>query len=866
MMIDTASADSCTCYSGLVAFKYYEDGANGEPAFWGSPYTKTDPNDDETITQKLCIELCQKAKYAGTEDATHFLYAKEGAYAPSISKKELPKPCQCFDANGNKVGESNLELGEGACQQFCQKKSGATQMKYGDNTRKAIYGTQATTDKIVGSVADRFTNAGAGIMRAWTGMWEGLGGLFLGAINGVLYALLGFIALLFGLSATIFSWAVDAQAWSGMFNAPGIYSLWGMIRDFFNLFFILTLLFIAFCTIFQIQAYNYRKWLLNLVLMALLVNFSFPVSRFIVDASNVPMYFFMDTIVGDGNGEAKGVFEAFIGGSELNDLVFPPIKTDSTDGSEWASLEMTKNLIQALVFVFLLASALLVLAILFLIRFVMLLVLVIFSPVGFAGSAIPWLQKFSKDWWDNFLRYAFFGPSAMLVLLVAIEFLEVFRLDGNSTNANLVETYTSTMTTAQNEVSLLTSLAISVVPIVLIWVAIGMGQKMSIAGADVAKKYGMGAMNKVSMLDASKKRWGAFRSERKKRADAKFAANNIGTRFGRATNMVSDKVGTVIGTKTARNAAQDRVENAEQERVKEEATRNRINERMSVNEWKRQLEVARKNPDKAHLAALLQHGRTRDDLKGEIEHSDIESIEAYFKGKGEMKNAVFAETQQQVAEGNLKAAYGEDVGEMTKALKSGKVKMEDQHANALTSNVLQAGLESNKIDQDILDTLNKDGEKGAKISANIGTALDQFESGFAQRMVGKSLEEQKALDKQRTAAHRAYLSHTGDFHARAPTATQNAAFKKADKTTFKNMSDTTMGRYMSQIASNMPIGKTVSIVSGLAEDDTKKARDFITALEMESRRFGPGGQPQSAADAGAAMDRLRDDYRTRKLL
>jgi len=219
--------------------------------------------------------------------------------------------------------------------------------------------------------------------------------------------------------------------------------------------------------------------------MALLVNFSFPVSRFIVDATNVPMYFFMDTILGDGNGEAKGIFEAFIGGSEMNAIIFPEIPKNHKDGAGWASLEMTKNLIQALVFVFLLASALLVLAVLFLIRFVMLLVLVIFSPVGFAGSAIPGLQKYSKDWWDNFLKYAFFGPSAMLVLLVAIEFLKVFRLNGNSTNDGLVETYTSTMTTQQSEVTLLASLAVSVVPVVLVWVAIGMGQKMGIKSLNV---------------------------------------------------------------------------------------------------------------------------------------------------------------------------------------------------------------------------------------------------------------------------------------------------------------------------------------------------------------------------------------------
>ena len=119
----------------------------------------------------------------------------------------------------------------------------------------------------------------------------------------------------------------------------------------------------------------------------------------------------------------------------------------------------------------------------------MLLVLVIFSPVGFAGSAIPWLQKYSKDWWDNFLKYAFFGPAAMLIILVAIEFLEIFRLNGGSTNESLMSTYSSTMTSTESESSLLTSLAVSVVPVVLLWMAIMVGQKMGIAMADTARKY-----------------------------------------------------------------------------------------------------------------------------------------------------------------------------------------------------------------------------------------------------------------------------------------------------------------------------------------------------------------------------------------
>jgi hypothetical protein len=221
---------------------------------------------------------------------------------------------------------------------------------------------------------------------------------------------------------------------------------------------------------------------------------------------------------------------------------------------------------------------------------------------------------------------------------------------------------------------------------------------------------------------------------------------------------------------------------------------------------------------------------------------------------------VFAETQQKVAEKNLHAAYGDNVSEMTKALKSGKVKMEDQTANALTSEVLQAGLESNKIDQKVLDELSKDGEKSAKITAGIGDAMNAYEADFIGRRTAaaaRSTDEAKALDKQRVAAHQSFLSHTGDFHSGALLATQNDVFKKADKTTFKKMSATEMNSYMPQIIQFTPSRKVVNIVSDLAEEDKTKAVSFISAIEQEKYRGN--------MDARDTIERLKDDHRTRKV-
>ena len=102
---------------------------------------------------------------------------------------------------------------------------------------------------------------------------------------------------------------------------------------------------------------------------------------------------------------------------------------------------------------------------------------------------------------------------------------------------------------------------------------------------------------------------------------------------------------------------------------------------------------------------------------------------------------------------------------MTNVLKSGKVKFESQTANALTSEVLAAGLTANKINQTVLDELSKDGEKSVKISENLDTAVAQFDPDIKAKIDSAgSPQEKKILEKQRTAAHQAYFSREGEFH------------------------------------------------------------------------------------------------------
>ncbi|NTW13419.1 MAG: hypothetical protein HGA31_00115 [Candidatus Moranbacteria bacterium] len=723
-----------------------------------------------------------------------------------------------------------------------------------------------------------------------SGASNAVGGVFLTAINVILYAVLGIVTLFLGVASVIFAWSTDATVWQQLFNMPATYTLWGMVRDFFNLFFILTLLFVAFGTIFQIQAYNYRKWLLQLVLMALLVNFSFPVSRFIVDATNVPMYFFINSMLGNSGGDATTIFETMIGGSDIKTLLLP------TEGNMIWQGETTGNLVQAIIFMFLLSASLLMLAIMFVIRLVMLLILVIFSPVGFAATAIPGFQSLAKQWWDNFMKYAIFGPSAMFMILVSCTFLANFKNGAQSTRVDLVQSYSSGVTASENRAHAVTSMVVTIVPVILIWASMSIGQKMGIYGAGMAQKAGMGAMKRVTGLAAGEKRWGSFRNEWKKRSDERYNANNIGTRFGQRTTLAADKVQSKIGSDANKKMSATSAQIKEQALIKEEAKRRAINSNTSNTEIKKQLAEARNRKDGAHMAALLAEMKNRPELHGEMQHGDVQMVDKRFKDRGGMNNAVVQETKEKVGEVNLAAAHGTDIGEMKKVLTSGKVKMENQTANALTGEVLQAGLETNKINQTIADELAKDGDKAAMLSTHLNTALTAYERNFDTRLnddkiPGANLDEKrnsvqgKALLRQRTAAHQTYLSQNGDFHdtmkvQAADSAAeiarkedqQNKVFEKSDAVTYKRMSGDNIRKYMPRIAEHLPSGKVATIAAGLADEDKQKPVDFIKAYEKEARmditRPLDVDDPadKKIMDARITMNRLKSDNRTRGLV
>lgn len=286
-----------------------------------------------------------------------------------------------------------------------------------------------------------------------------------------------------GAAAGLFVWAVDPANISGptgILNKGAVYDLWRFIRDFFNLFFILILLLSAFATIFQLESFSIRKIFLNILFAALIINFSFPITRFLIDLANVPMYYFLNSILPGVSG-GKALVDSMLANSGVGGI----------------AIQKSADVFQAFsgaVFMFLFAISLLVLGVLMLIRIVVLTLLLVFSPFGFAATLLPGMQQFGRQWWGYFWNNAFFGPAAALTLLVAVRFQNEIGKDG--TFGSMVGVATN-MSPGAPEASLMARIVFYTIPLILIWTAIGMAGKFSAVGAGKVVGMGEGAARKV---------------------------------------------------------------------------------------------------------------------------------------------------------------------------------------------------------------------------------------------------------------------------------------------------------------------------------------------------------------------------------
>ncbi|MDD3662579.1 MAG: hypothetical protein PHT84_01800 [Candidatus Pacebacteria bacterium] len=249
-------------------------------------------------------------------------------------------------------------------------------------------------------------------------------------------------AFLFGLTGKLFDFAFFYSVQNTSYSSTFVVEGWKIVRDFCNMFFIFILLYIAFATILNLNSFDTKKMIINVVLIGLLINFSLFATRVIIDASNIlaRVFYNQETIVigddKDGNGSVINspgtngeirLSEAIV--SKINPQTIIMNANKAGDGTTASPGTFILIVIMASVVNIVGLITFLSAALVFVARVIGLWMAMILAPLAFFSYTVPKLQEVDtigwKKWWPETLKLAFLAPVFMFFIYIIIRFLSI---------------------------------------------------------------------------------------------------------------------------------------------------------------------------------------------------------------------------------------------------------------------------------------------------------------------------------------------------------------------------------------------------------------------------------------------------------
>ncbi len=259
----------------------------------------------------------------------------------------------------------------------------------------------------------------------------------------------------------IFSSGVLITLNSASYTLSFITQGWAIMRDLANMGFILIIVYIAFTIIFQAETSGTMKSLAAVVIMALLINFSFFFSRLVIDGGNILAIQFYNAI--DVTSKTTNIAALIkVGSTQMKDLTAMIMQatgvqtmlgsntfgTAFSAGNSWGSTFITFLFIYCIVAIALmvLGATFLVVGIKFLLRMVALWFVIIMAPLAFVARALANNAKavgYFNQWFGLLIKNAFY-PAFFLAMFWLIN---LFASDMGSGSGALVQ---STMAVLAN--------------------------------------------------------------------------------------------------------------------------------------------------------------------------------------------------------------------------------------------------------------------------------------------------------------------------------------------------------------------------------------------------------------------------------
>ena len=187
-------------------------------------------------------------------------------------------------------------------------------------------------------------------------------------------------------------------------DLPGVVIGWTAMRDLANMFFIVVLLVMAFSTILKFQAYGYRQLLRNLIIMAILVNFSKFIVGFVIDFFQVIMLTFVSAF----KDVAACNITVALGLDKL--VSFATNQGDAGVSSTGAFGQIILGYLLASIMVVWTVIVILAFIVTLVMRIVMLWILVVLAPLAFVANTFPNTKNQFQSWMGSLTKEVIIGP------------------------------------------------------------------------------------------------------------------------------------------------------------------------------------------------------------------------------------------------------------------------------------------------------------------------------------------------------------------------------------------------------------------------------------------------------------------------
>ncbi len=215
-----------------------------------------------------------------------------------------------------------------------------------------------------------------------------------------------------------------------------ITDIWKVIRDFINLFFIFALLYAAVGTILGLDKVDWKKTVGNLVLAALLINFSLFITKAALDLSNIVTIGFYSQLPGVGvvstnptqnQSHAGGISNSIMQSLKL-ETIYKPNYTGTVQGdtanSPVTAFAYILSTVMGSIFICVTIVVMVAACWLFLKRFIDIIFLMIRSPIAFAGLVLPQLDEYQSNWWKELKANMLFPPVYMAMMWITFKILQ----------------------------------------------------------------------------------------------------------------------------------------------------------------------------------------------------------------------------------------------------------------------------------------------------------------------------------------------------------------------------------------------------------------------------------------------------------